>query len=184
MLVNKFGFTPAKAGMIASILPLGTIIFTPLIGLFTDYRGKSASIMIGGSLIIILVHILFAFTSINPYIPMFLLGIGFSLVPAAMWPSVAKIVDNNKIGTAYGFMFSVQNLGLWLFTILIGLVLDYSNPGVTQELVKGGLARYDYTKPILMLVFLGMLGVLFAVLLMREDRKADIGLEKPNVKKD
>lgn len=184
MLVNRFAFTPQKAGMIAAILPMGTILFTPLFGLFTDYKGKSASIMILGSLLIIVAHLMFVYLPLNPYVPMFILGIGFSLVPAAMWPSVAKIVDNNKIGTAYGFMFSVQNLGLWLFAILIGLVLDVSNPGVTQELVKDGLAKYDYTKPILMLVFLGILGILFALLLRREDQKAGIGLEKPNVKKD
>jgi MFS family permease len=181
MMVNKFGFNPEKAGMIAAILPLGTIIFTPLFGLFTDYKGKSASVMILGSLLIILVHLTFVFTNINPYIPMFVLGIGFSLVPAAMWPSVAKIVDQNKLGTAYGLMFSIQNIGLWLFPLLIGIVLDVSNPGITQELVQSGKAVYNYTYPILMLSFLGILGIIFAVLLKREDKKAGIGLELPNV---
>jgi MFS family permease len=181
MMVNKFGFNPEKAGMIAAILPLGTIIFTPLFGLFTDYKGKSASVMILGSLLIILVHLSFAFTNINPYIPMFVLGIGFSLVPAAMWPSVSKIVDHNKLGTAYGLMFSVQNIGLWLFPLLIGKVLDISNPGVTQELLQQGKAVYNYTYPILMLSFLGILGIIFAFLLKKEDKKSGIGLELPNI---
>ncbi|MBN2485866.1 MAG: MFS transporter [Bacteroidales bacterium] len=181
MLVNKFGFNPEKAGMIAAILPLGTIIFTPLFGLFTDYRGKSASVMILGSLLIILVHLSFVFTTINPYIPMFVLGIGFSLVPAAMWPAVAKIVDQNKLGTAYGLMFSIQNIGLWLFPMLIGMVLDVSNPGITQEMVSNGEAVYNYTNPILMLSLLGLLGIVFALLLKREDKKSGIGLELPNV---
>ncbi len=105
---------------------------------------------------------------------------GFSLVPAAMWPSVAKIVSTSKIGTAYGIMFSIQNFGLWLFPLLIGKVLDLSNPGVTQELIDQGKAKYDYTNPILMLAFLGILGIVFAILLKREDKKSGFGLELPN----
>jgi MFS family permease len=183
MMVNKFGLTPETGGLIAAILPLGTILFTPLFGLFTDFKGKSASVMILGSLLIIFVHLSFAFTSISPYVPMFILGIGFSLVPAAMWPSVAKIIETNKIGTAYGLMFSVQNIGLWLFPLLIGVVLDKSNPGITQELVDRGTAFYNYTNPSIMLAFLGILGILFAILLKREDKKSDIGLELPNIVK-
>ena len=120
MLENKFGFSGDLSGMIVAILPFGTIVFTPLFGLFTDYRGKSASVMILGSLLLILVHLTFTFTTISPYVPMFILGVAFSLVPAAMWPSLAKIIENNKLGTAYGIMFSIQNIGLWLFPLLIG----------------------------------------------------------------
>ena len=112
---------------------------------------------------------------------MALLGIGFSLIPAAMWPSVAKIVDTNKIGTAYGFIFSVQNFGLWLFPMLIGYILDKSNPGVTQDLVEQGKASFNYTNPILMLMFLGILGLVFAILLKRDDKTSGYGLEKPNI---
>jgi MFS family permease len=184
MMVNKFGFSPETGGMIASILPFGTILFTPLFGLLTDFKGRSASIMILGSLLIILVHLTFAFTNITPYIPMFILGIGFSLVPAAMWPSVAKIVDTNKIGTAYGLMFSVQNIGLWVFPLIIGIVLDKSNPGVTQEMIEKGTAVYNYTNPTFILSGLGILGIVFAILLKREDKKAGIGLELPNVVKE
>jgi MFS family permease len=183
MMVNKFGFDPEVGGRIAAILPLGTILFTPLFGLFTDFKGKSASVMILGSLLIILVHLSFAFTNITPYVPMFILGIGFSLVPAAMWPSVAKIVETNKIGSAYGLMFSVQNIGLWLFPLLIGVVLDRSNPGITQEMIDSGTAFYNYTNPSIMLAFLGILGILFAILLKREDKRAGIGLELPNIVK-
>ncbi len=134
MLENKFGLSGELSGIITAILPFGTIIFTPLFGLFADYRGKSASIMIYGSVLLILSHLSFTFTNISPYLPMFLLGIAFSLVPAAMWPSVAKIVDTTKIGTAYGFMFSVQNIGLWIFPIIIGFILDKSNPSYANEL--------------------------------------------------
>ena len=182
MLENKFGFSGELASQIAAILPLGTIIFTPLFGLFTDLRGKSASIMILGSVLLILVHLTFTFTTVSPFIPMFILGVAFSLVPAAMWPSVAKIIDINRIGTAYGIMFSVQNIGLWLFPMIIGIVLDRTNPGVTPELVASGQAIYDYTYPILLLAFLGILGVIFAVLLKREDKKPGFGLELPNKK--
>ncbi len=180
MLENKFGLPGELSGKITSILPLGTIIFTPLFGLFTDLRGKSASVMILGSFMLILVHFAFSFTNITPYVPMFVLGIAFSLVPAAMWPSVAKIVETNRIGTAYGIMFSVQNLGLWAFPILIGKVLDISNPGITQEMVNAKEAAYNYTNPIIMLAFLGILGIVFALLLKREDKRSGIGLELPN----
>jgi len=183
MMQNKFNFSRELSSNITSIIPYATAVFTPLFGLITDYKGKSASIMILGSLILIIVHFTFTFTSITPYIPMSLLGIGFSLIPAAMWPSVAKIVSTNKIGTAYGFIFSVQNFGLWLFPILIGYVLDKSNPGVTQELVDQGKAVFDYTNSILMLMFLGILGLIFAILLKRNDKVSGFGLEKPNQSK-
>jgi MFS family permease len=123
-------------------------------------------------------------TTITPYIPLFMLGIAFSLIPAAMWPSVTKIVEENRLGTAYGLMFSIQNLGLWAFPMLIGYVLDYSNPGVTAELVAAGSAKYDYTNPVLMLAGLGLLGVVFAILLKRDDRVSGFGLEQPNKIKD
>ncbi|MCX6256537.1 MAG: MFS transporter [Bacteroidia bacterium] len=181
MMQNKFHMTRELSSNITSIIPYATAIFTPLFGLMTDKKGKSASIMILGSIMLIIVHFTFTFTSITPYLPMALLGIGFSLIPAAMWPSVAKIVDTNKIGTAYGFIFSVQNFGLWLFPMLIGYVLDKSNPGVTQDLVEKGKATFDYTNSILMLMFLGVLGLVFAILLKRDDKTSGYGLEKPNI---
>ncbi len=180
MLSNEFGLPPDLAGRIASILPFGTVIFTPLFGWYTDIKGKSATVMIFGSALVILVYLSFAFTTIIPYVPMFLLGVAFSLVPAAMWPSVAKIVDTSKIGSAYGLMFSVQNIGLWAFPMLIGYVLDISNPDVTPELVEAGKAAYNYTNPVLMLAGLGFLGLLFALLLKKDDKTSGFGLELPN----
>jgi MFS family permease len=182
MMENKFGFTAEWAGTITSILPLGTILFTPLFGWLTDKKGKSASIMILGSALLILVHLTFTFTTITPYIPMFILGIAFSLVPAAMWPSVAKIVDESRIGTAYGLMFSIQNFGLWLFPMLLGIVLTATNPGVTPEMIANKTASYNYTYPILMLAGLGVLGLVFAFLLRNEDKTSGFGLELPNKK--
>jgi MFS family permease len=180
LLHNKFGLTISWSSTITSMVYFGTIIFTPLFGWFADNKGKSASIMIFGSLLLIFVHLSLSLTRMTPYIPMFLLGIAFSLIPAAMWPSVAKIVDESRLGTAYGLMFSIQNLGLWAFPILIGVVLDRSNPGVTAELVAKGEAVYNYTNPILMLSALGIFGLVFAFLLRREDKTSGYGLEQPN----
>ena len=103
---------------------------------------------------------------------MVILGIAFSLVPASMWPSVAKIVDEKRIGTAYGFMFSVQNIGLWIFPILAGLVLDKTNGEGTESL--------DYTFTMIMFAALGLLGLLFAILLKREDKTSGYGLNLPS----
>lgn len=183
LLFNKFGIELEKAGWIVSVLPFGTIIFTPLFGILTDRKGRSASVMILGSFLLVIVHGMFSLTRINPYIPLFLLGVAFSLIPAAMWPSVTKIVSENRLGTAYGLMFSIQNIGLWAFPILIGKVLDISNPEITPETIGTGASAYDYTNPVLMLAFIGLLGVIFAVLLKKEDKKSAYGLELPNINK-
>ena len=183
LLSNKFGMSIERAGWIVSILPFGTILFTPLFGTFADRKGKSASMMVYGSILLVMVHLMFSLTRINPYIPMFLLGVAFSLIPAAMWPAVTKIVPEKRLGSAYGLMFSVQNLGLWAFPLLIGKVLDISNPGVTVEAIKNGSMVYDYTNPILMLAGISSLGVLFALLLLRDDKISGFGLELPNIKK-
>jgi MFS family permease len=182
LLSNKFGMSIKQAGLIVSILPFGTILFTPLFGTITDRIGKSASLMVYGSIMLVGVHLMFALTTITPYIPMFLLGVAFSLIPAAMWPSVTKLVAENRLGSAYGLMFSVQNLGLWAFPLLIGKVLDLTNPGVTPEAISAGTMTYNYTIPVLMLAGIGLFGVLFAILLKREDKVSGFGLELPNIK--
>ncbi|MBN1414777.1 MAG: MFS transporter [Bacteroidales bacterium] len=182
LLQNKFSFSEKLSGIISSSVYFGTIIFTPLFGWFTDNKGKSASLMVYGSGLLIIVHLALSLTTITPIVPMLLLGIAFSLIPAAMWPSVTKIVEQSRIGSAYGLMFSIQNLGLWGFALLIGYVLDKSNPGITAEMVKAGEARFDYTNPILMLATLGIFGFLFALLLKREDKVSGYGLELPNKK--
>lgn len=180
LLMNKFGFERQLAGGISSILMFGTIVLTPLFGWFADNKGKSASLMYLGSALLIVSHLTFALTSITPFVPIFLLGVAFALVPAAMWPAVTKIVGDSKLGTAYGFMFSVQNLGLWAFPILIGWVLEASNPGVAEAVIAGQDAVYDYTNPMLMLAGLGVVGLVFAFLLKRDDRTSGFGLEQPN----
>lgn len=181
MLMNKYGLARQISGNISSILMYGTILLTPLFGWIADNKGKSATLMYLGSALLIVSHLLFAKTMITPYVPIFLLGVAFSLVPAAMWPAVTKIVGENKIGTAYGAMFSVQNLGLWAFPMLIGTVLERSNPGVAELKAAGENAVYDYTNPLLMLAFLGVLGLIFAFLLKRADKEQGYGLELPNI---
>lgn len=179
-ILNKFGLLPETSGKIASLLSVGTIFFTPLVGFFVDKKGRSATLMIFGSILIVFVHLSFALTMISPIFLMIVLGIAFSLVPAAMWPSVAKIVDEKRIGSAYGTMFAIQNLGLWAFPLLIGVVLDRTNPGVTPEAVSSGIASYNYTYAILMLAGLGILGLIFALLLKRDDKTSGYGLELPS----
>lgn len=128
LLMNKFSMARQMAGDVTSYLMYGTILLTPLFGWFVDNKGRSATLMYLGSALLIVAHLMFALTYIEPRVPIVLLGIAFSLVPAAMWPAVTKIVPNSKIGTAYGFMFSVQNIGLFVFPMLIGFVVDTSNP--------------------------------------------------------
>ncbi len=168
---DKFGLTDVVSGRITSLLPLGTLIFTPLFGSLIDRKGRSATAMIFGSLTLLVVHLIFSLTNMMPYIPMVLLGIAFSLVPASMWPSMVKLVPEKQIGTAYGLMYSIQNLGLWGFPLVAGLILDRTNPGNPEVA--------DYSSTILMFSVLGLLGLFFAFMLKREDKKGEFGIELP-----
>ena len=104
------------------------------------------------------------------------MGASFSLVPASLWPSVPKLVDQKVIGSAYALIFWIQNIGLWLFPLLIGKVLDKTNPDVTDP------TQFDYTWPLVMLACLGVAALLLGLLLKVVDRKKGIGLEEPNIK--
>jgi MFS family permease len=180
---HKYGMSRETSGDIASLLPYGTVLFTPLFGWFVDKRGRSASLMIYGSLLLIIVHLLFSLTRFNIYILMVTLGIAFSLVPAAMWPAVAKIVPVSRIGTAYGAMFSLQNLGLFAVPIFAGHILDITNKGITPQMIETGAKLY-YTPTVLMFVGFGLLGFIFALLLKWDDKTSGYGLEVPSNKKD
>lgn len=175
----KFNVPLDTASFIAFWLPMGTVVFTPIFGALIDKIGKGALFMIFGSLMLTVVHVLFAFTTINAYVLVAFLGIAFSLVPSAMWPSVAKIVSVNKIGTAYGTMFSLQNLGLFIVPIIAGLILDTTNPGVSPEDLKNG-AVLNYTPTMLMFACFGLLGMVFAFLLKKEDKTSGYGLDLPS----
>jgi nitrate/nitrite transporter NarK len=184
-MINKFGISEALAGNIPALLPFGTILLTPVFGSLYDRKGKGATIMIIGAAILIVVHALFAVPFLNHWsiaiVLIILLGIGFSLVPSAMWPSVPKIIPENQLGTAFALIFYVQNWGLMGVPALIGWVLDtYCITGTT---VRDGLtvSTYDYTLPMLIFMAFGMLAIVFAFLLKREDRIKGYGLESPNI---
>ncbi len=181
LLHNKFGLSLQSSGDLSSLIIWGTIIFTPLFGLFVDRKGKRATLMFYGSGMLLVAHLVLSLTHLTPYLAMFIIGIGFSLVPAAMWPAVARLVEEKRLGTAYGIMTAIQNLGLWAFPILAGVILDGTNKAVTPEMIKQG-ATLDYTFTILMFAGLGLLGFLFAYLLKREDRlRFNSVLENPEI---
>jgi nitrate/nitrite transporter NarK len=172
---HKFGISTLESGRITSLLPLGTMLFTPLFGLLVDRKGRSATAMIIGAATLLFVHLIFGLTPLKPHFFLILLGVSFSLVPAAMWPSMVKLVKEKEIGTAYGLMYSVQNLGLWGVPILAGIVLDRTNPGSPEVL--------NYTPTMLMFAALSLLGLIFALILKREDSRKNFGVELPLNKK-
>jgi nitrate/nitrite transporter NarK len=187
LMVNKFHVAPTLAGVIPGLLPFGTILLTPFFGNLYDRKGKGANIMIIGSILIIIVHALFTVPLFNSWIfaifLIVLLGIGFSLVPSAMWPSVPKIIPEKQLGTAYSLIFLVQNVGLMLVPALIGWVLDaYCITGSTM--VDGlKVNSYNYTLPMAIFTCFGLLALVFAFLLKAEDKKKGYGLQLPNIAK-
>jgi len=186
LMVNKFGVKESVAGIIPGLLPFGTILLTPLFGNIYDRKGKGASIMIIGALLLILVHALFSVPFLNQtpvaIVLIVILGIGFSLVPSAMWPSVPKIIPEKQLGTAYALIFWVQNMGLMGVPALIGWVLNkYCIKGT--RLVDGvEVSSYNYTLPMIIFTGFGILALVFALLLKAEDKKKGYGLELPNIK--
>ena len=187
MMVNKFGIDQSIAGTIPAVLPFGTILLTPLFGNLYDRKGKGATIMIIGAILLIFVHAIFSLPFINQWIIAVLLiivlGIGFALVPSAMWPSVPKIIPEHQLGTAYALIFWVQNWGLMGVPALIGWVLDkYCVTG--QKLVEGTLVNtYNYTLPMIIFTTLGVLALIFGFLLKAEDKRKGYGLQLPNIQK-
>ncbi len=165
----------------ASLIPVGTILFTPIFGNFVDKKGKAATLMIFGSLLLIFAHIsLSLFNNVYlAYMGLLSLGVAFSLVPAAMWPSVAKIVPESRLGTAYASMFTLQNWGLGAFFWGIGALLDYVNKSNIED-IRAGIAMYDYTYPILILVGCGVISIFLAYKLKAADKRQGYGLELPS----
>jgi len=187
LMVNKFGVSESLAGSIPAMLPFGTILLTPFFGSLYDRKGKGATIMIIGSLLLILVHALFSIPFLNNWmfsiVLIMVLGVGFSLVPSAMWPSVPKIIPENQLGTAYALIFWVQNWGLMGVPALIGWVLE--KYCITGQVVRDGLTvnTYNYTLPMMIFTGFGVLALIFAFLLKIEDKKKGYGLELPNISK-
>ena len=176
LMIIKYGVTPDLAGMIPGLLPFGTMLLTPLFGSLYDRIGKGATLMVIGSVLLTIVHILFAMPLLNVWwfavIVMILLGIAFSLVPSAMWPSVPKIIPMKQLGSAYAIIFYIQNIGLSMVPVLIGNVIaDNTANGTT-----------DYTMPMSIFALFGAIAVVISVLLKIVDKKKGYGLEKSNIK--
>ncbi len=181
------GYMRQSAESIFAVFPLLAVLITPILGSYVDHKGKAASMLVLGSLLLIACHLTFAFILpmfkgnavggiVIAYVTILVLGSSFSLVPASLWPSVPKLVDAKVIGSAYALIFWIQNIGLWLFPLLIGKVLDKTNPGVTDP------TKFDYTWPLVMLAALGVAALLLGLLLKVIDRKKGLGLEEPNIK--
>ena len=181
------GYMRQSAESIFAVFPLLAVLITPILGSYVDHKGKAATMLILGSLLLIFCHLTFAFvlplfkgSAIGgiaiAYITILVLGSSFSLVPASLWPSVPKLVDAKVIGSAYALIFWIQNIGLWLFPLLIGKVLDKTNPGVTDP------TQFNYTAPLVMLAGLGVAALLLGFVLKVVDKKKGLGLEEPNIK--
>jgi len=187
LMVMKFGVPDRLAGAIPALLPFGTILLTPIFGSIYDNKGKGATIMIIGACLLIFVHALFAIPFLNQWVEavllIIILGIGFSLVPSAMWPSVAKIIPERQLGTAYALIFWVQNIGLMGIPALIGWILE--KYCITGHVMKNGVntTSYNYELPMIVFMGFGVLALIFALLLKAEDKKKGYGLELPNIDK-
>jgi len=187
LMVQKFHVNEDWAGLIPAMLPFGTILLTPIFGNVYDRKGKGATIMIIGAILLIFVHTLFTLPILNHWsVAIFLilvLGIGFSLVPSAMWPSVPKIIPEKQLGTAYSLIFWVQNWGLMGVPALIGWVLQ-TYCVIGHKVVNGAtVTLFNYTLPMIIFTGFGILALVFAFLLKAEDKKKGYGLELPNIKR-
>lgn len=182
MLQCDLGFTASQAGLVFFVFPLGAAAITPFLGNYLDHKGKGATMMILGAILMIACHLTFAFvvpatqSVVITYIAIILLGISFSLVPAAMWPSVPKLIDNKLLGSAYALIFWIQNIGLYAFPMIIGSVLAACNPGITDP------TKLDYTVPMCLFASLGVLALILGLYLKLLDKKGGYGLEEPNIK--
>lgn len=168
------GIDAESAARLFSCFPILAMILTPFLGALLDFKGKGATMLMVGAVIMICCHLSFVF--LLPLFPskwlalllVVTLGVSFSLVPAALWPSVPKIIDSKILGSAYCLIFWIQNIGLFAVPLLIGVVLD----------ATGG-----YTVPMIIFSTFGVLAFIFSLYLKIEDRKKGYGLELPNVKR-
>ncbi len=188
MLQSTLNLDATTAADIFRWFPIGAACVTPFLGWYLDKKGKGATMLILGALLMIVCHSIFALVlpafpnKIIAFSAIILLGVSFSLVPAALWPSVPKIMDKRFLGSAYSLIFWVQNFGLSFTPMLIGYVLEASNPGVAEKIQAGEAAVYNYTYPMLVFVGLGVLALLFALYLKADDRRNNYHLEEPNIK--
>ena len=188
-----------SAESIFAVFPLLAVGITPILGKFVDNKGKAATMLMLGSILLIVCHLTFAFVLpmfrgnqvggvVVAFVTILILGSSFSLVPASLWPSVPKLVDSKVIGSAYALIFWIQNIGLWLFPMLIGKVLKSSNPQIVEQLNAGTIdaetpaTSYNYTNPLIMLACLGVAAFILGFVLKIVDKKKNLGLELPNIR--
>lgn len=173
IMIAKYNFEPKLAGLIPAILPFTSIVLTPLFGSIYDHWGRGATLMVGGTVLLTVVLVIFAL----PYqgqslaiTSMIILGVGFSLLPAVLWPAVPKIVPQALLGSAYSIIYYIQNIGLMIVPILIGATISKNTTGDS-----------DYTTPMLIFTALGIFSIIVAVCLFRADTRNNYGLEKANL---
>lgn len=196
-----FGYMRQSAAAIFAVFPLLAVGITPILGNYVDHKGKAATMLVFGSLLLIVCHLTFAFVLpackgsdilgvMVAYLTILVLGASFSLVPASLWPSVPKLVDSKIIGSAYALIFWIQNIGLWLFPMLIGKILTSTNGDITAQVEAGKITEevasvsYNYVWPLVMLALLGVAALLLGLYLKVIDKKNDLHLEEPNIKPD
>ena len=192
------GYMRQSAEAVFAVFPLLAVAITPILGKYVDTKGKAVSMLILGSVLLIACHLTFAIILpafkgnviggfVVAYITILVLGASFSLVPAALWPSVPKLVDAKIIGSAYALIFWIQNIGLWLFPMLIGKILDATNPEITKALAartitaEEAAVSYNYTVPLVMLAMLGVAALILGIILKIVDKKKGYGIENPNI---
>ena len=183
LMIAKYHVGEEMAGLIPAMLPFGTILLTPLFGSLYDRIGKGVTLMIIGSVMLTLVHLLFA----SPFLPtwwfaifvMVILGIAFSLVPSALWPSVPKIIPMKQLGSAYATIFYIQNIGLSMVPVLIGWVIETFSTHTAAD----GQVSYDYTLPMLIFASFGIIAIFLSLMLKKEDARSHYGLEELKAKK-
>ncbi len=182
LMISKYHVDPELAGFIPAVLPFGTIILTPIFGSIYDRVGRGATLMLIGSGMLAMVHIFFALPILNvwwfAFFLMIVLGIAFSLVPSAMWPSVPKIIPMKQLGSAFSMIFYIQNIGLSLIPLLIGWVIET----MAKQVDAQGVITYDYTAPMTVFALFGGIAILLSLLLLWDNKRKGYGLEDANTK--
>ena len=174
LMISKYGVEAELAGAIPSILPYTSIVLTPLFGAWFDNKGRGATMMVIGSVLLTITLFVFAMPLNSSWIAvtlMCVLGIAFSLLPAALWPAVPKIVPMKQLGTSYSIIYYIQNIGLMLIPVLIGKVLERNTIG----------EQVDYTHSLIIFGIIGVGAIIASSLLLWMDRKRHYGLESPNI---
>ena len=175
LLISRYHADPVSAGWLVSIIPYGSIVLTPVFGMLYDRIGRGATLMLIGSALLTAIHICFAlpieWSSSMAIVLMVVLGVAFSLVPSAMWPSVPKIIPLKELGTAYSIIYYIQNIGLMLVPMMVGDVLKSDTTAGVP----------DFTRTQWIFAAFGLAAVVIAFVLLFVDRKKHYGLEEANI---